>query len=1068
MKITILTFAVLILNVFGVLANPFGHINTDVNGAAISTLYNLEGKLNTEFQQKKVTGTITDENGNPMPGVNILVEANSLGVISDVNGKYSIEIPDPNTVLIFSFIGYNPEKVPVSGRVVIDIKLTPDVKILEEVVVIGYGTVKKMDLTGSVGTVSSEALVAKGVTSAMGALQGTIPGVNIVSNSARPGGGYSIKIRGQNSIEGGDPLYVVDGVVTSDIDFLNPADIDRIDILKDASSTAIYGSRGSNGVILVQTKNAGTVKSSGLSVSYDGYYGVRALARIPEFMDGREWMDYRTNAYYTWNTATKSYQLTNNNKNLIFESSAIISQRLYEKDYEDWIGLGTQNGNQQNHYVNISGNSNNISYNVGVGYQNEEGNFLNEVLKRYNTTVSVNHKASGYFMSGATVTVSQTTIDAGSEYGYREIMRLPDVLHAYDADGNLVPQPGIASVIEGIQAFTSHPNPLCEIQNGNQETRRYDIVASVFAQITPFEGLDIKSTLSPRLNRTRHGKYLGVVLGNRNEDYASSSNSESFDFTLDNQISYNKAIGSHHINGTFINSIYNTRFETLTVAAQNLPYKSYWYNIYSGTLVDEDNRSGFSGVKMLSYAGRVNYDFGNKYFGTATIRYDGSSKLANKWAAFPSFALAWRASEESFLKTDWLSNLKARFSFGYSGNNNGVNAYGTQLKPITNSNVYYDYNGTMVSGFAPGSPVNQSLTWEKTREINFGIDFGFLKDRISGTIDLYDKLSDGLLMARLLTIESGVVSMTDNIGSVSNKGIELSLSSVNVRTKDFFWSTSLSFAANKNAIISLYGKKEDVIGEARFIGEPINVIYDYKILGVWTKAEYDAGLSTYYNPDGSVAYVAKYGEAKTLDASGNGTLGIEDKVILGSPDPKWTGSFSSNMEFRSWDFSFSIFTNQGVFLLDEFAQEFGYGGARGSTKVKLNYYNPPDVPIIDWDNFDVDANGKATIIWGTTGEGNENADYPVYRNISGAYMGRNGNYKDASFVKVKNITLGYTLKPGLVRKVGIKNLRFYVNVINPLTFTKYVGWDPEYASVDFAGGNGPSNITYQLGINAKF
>jgi TonB-linked SusC/RagA family outer membrane protein len=1021
---------------------------------------------------KTVTGSVTDKNGVALPGTNVVVQGTTTGVQADMNGNFQIPVENTaNTVLEFSFIGYIGQKIALAGQTSVKVVLIEEAIGLNEVVVIGYGTVKKKDLTGSVGTASSDVLTAKGTSSAMGALQGSIPGVSILSTSARPGGSYTIKIRGQNTMNTSSdigPLYVVDGVVTSDIDFLNPADIDRIDILKDASSTAIYGSRGSNGVVLVQTKNAGTVKGAKIQVSYDGYYGVRKLARLPEFMDGREWIDFRTQAFYSWNATTKTYELTTANQNVILLGSPVINQRLYEQDYEDWLGLATRNGSQQNHYLNIAGTTNNISYNIGMGYQNEEGNFINEKLDRYNVKISVTHKASKYFMSGATANISQTTTNSGSQYGYRDVTKLPNILHAYDDSGNLIPQPGIAAVLGGTGNFTSTANPIIEIESGDQETRRYDIVANVFAQLTPIEGLDIKSTLSPRYNRTRAGKYYGVVTGNRSVDYASTANTESFDFTLDNQISYNKTFDSHHLNATFINSIYKTRYEGVTYAAQNFPYNSGWYNIFSGTAVPGDCSSSFYEVNMLSYAGRVNYDFKGKYFGTATIRYDGSSKLANKWAAFPSFALAWRASEESFLKNDWLSNLKARFSFGYSGNNNGVAAYGTQLTPITKTNVLYDFNGTLASGFNPGDPVNRNLTWEKTRELNLGIDYGFYKDRITGSIDVYDKLSDGLLMARSLPLEVGVATMTDNIGSVSNKGIEFSLNTVNIRTNDFSWSTSLSFAYNKNEIVSLYGKKEDVVGEARFIGKPINVIYDYKILGVWTQAEYDAGESIYYNPDGTVNYTAKPGEAKTKDVSGNGTLGSEDKVILGSPDPKWTGSFSSSIEFRNFDFSFNIFTNQGVYLFDYFTDTYGYNTQRGMAKVKLDYYVPANVPVIDWNNFAVDGDGNATATWTTSGEGHENAKYPIYKNSNGAYYGNNGNYQDASFIKVKNITFGYTFKENLSKKIGLSKLRLYVNVLNPFTFTNYVGWDPEYAGITLQNGNGPSSITYQFGINAKF
>ncbi len=1008
---------------------------------------------------QRVTGTITDETNQPIPGANVIVKGTTNGVITDMDGKYSITPGNlQRDVLVFSFIGLETKEVAVNGQTVINVTLEAGEQLIEEVVAIGYGVMKKNDLTGSVGTVSSESLVAKGTTSVMSALQGTIPGVNITTSSVRPGGSTAIQIRGQNSIAGGNPLYVVDGVVTGDIDFLNPSDIERIDVLKDASSTAIYGSRGSNGVILVQTKNASSAKTAKTTISYDGYYGVRSLARIPDFLDGREWVDFRTSAYYTYNTTEKKYVITDSNKNAVLQKSALLEKRLYDEDYEDWLGLATQTGQQQNHYINIAGNAKDISYNLGMGYQNEEGNFISEDLNRYNLKGSVFHKSSKYFTAGGTVNLSQTTINSGSQYGYRDVLRMPSILRAYDDEGKMIDQPGIATSIQGAGNFTSSPNPLREIASGNQETRRFDIIGNVFAQFTPIEGLDIKTTLSPRLNRTRTGRYYGVVPGNRTQDYAYQSNTESFDYTWDNQLTYDKVFGDHHLNASLINSFYKTRWERIQAASQNLPYNSDWYNLFSGTLVNADSNSAYSETSMISYAARLNYDYKGKYLATGTVRYDGSSKLADKWAAFPSFALAWRASEEEFLKRDYLSNLKARFSFGYSGNNNGISPFGTQLTPETSSNVWYDFNGTAVSGFAPGSPVNQNITWEKTREINLGIDYGFFENRISGTIDLYDKLSDGLLMSRSLTLESGVASMTDNIGSVSNKGIELSLSTVNVKTRNLEWTTSFTFAHNKNAIETLYGKKEDVPGEARFIGEPINVIYDYRIIGVWKSDQVaEAAL-----------WAQQPGQGIAEDVSDDGFITADkDKVILGTPDPSWTGSFNSNLTFKNWDFSFNLYTRQGVFVSDYFLDEFGYHNTqRGRPKVQFDYFVPAGIARYDWTQWETNADGSPKAVWGTAA-GNENSKYPAIGN-RGPYYGNNGKYTDASFVKVKNITLGYTLPNTLVKKAKMSYVRLYVNVLNPFVFTDYQGWDPEFSTTSLQNGNGPSNITYQFGVNLKF
>lgn len=1018
--------------------------------------------LKVHSQTRPITGTVVSDSDNEkLIGVSILVKGSGSGVSTDLNGQFRINVPDKNdVVLIVSYLGFKTQNVNVGTQSNLTIRLQSDTKSLDEVVVIGYGAIKKRDLTGSVGSVSSEAIVARGTTSVLGALQGAVAGVDISTNSVRPGGGFSIQIRGQNSMNGDatTPLYVVDGIVMGDINFLNPADIEKIDILKDASSTAIYGSRGSNGVVIVQTKNA-NLASARSSVTYDGYYGVRALARLPDFMDGREWVNFRTSAYYTYNTTLNQYEITANNRNAILQQSPLLTSRLYNQDYVDWLGLATQDGQQQNHYLNIAGNAKDISYNIGVGYQNEEGNFINEDLNRYNLKLAVANKISDRFTIGGTFNLSQTTTNQGSQYGYRDIMRMPSILSAYDANGVLIEQPGIAASIQGVGNFTSSPNPLNEINSGNQEDRRFDILGNIYGQLNLFKGFDVKSTFMPRLNRTRTGRYYGIVAGNRNQDEAYQQNTEAFEYTWDNQVTYNKTfLRDHTINATVITSLYKTRLERIQAASQGLPYNSGWYNLFSGTLQSSNSNTSYNETALLSYAARVNYDFKNKYLITGTLRYDGSSKLADKWAAFPSVAVAWRASEESFLKADFLSDLKARFSFGYSGNHAGITPYYTQLSPQTGSLVWYDFNGTAVSGFAPGTPVNPNITWEKTRELNYGIDFGFFRQRIFGSVDYYTKLSDGLLMLRSLSIESGVENMTDNIGSVRNKGIEVALTSLNVNTKNFRWTTSMNFAHNKDAIVSLYGKKEDVMGEKRFIGQPINVIYDYRILGIWKTSE--------------AAEAAKWGQqpgqARALDVNGDGFITANsDRVILGGPAPKWTGSFTSNFNYKNFDMSFNIFTRQGVFVDDRFLEEFGAGNTqRGRPKVEFDYYVPAGIARYDFNSWGTAADGSPTATWGTAA-GNEDAKYPAINN-AGPYYGANGRYTDASFVKLRNIIVGYNLPKKLISKAKLSSVRIYANIMNPFTITDYQGWDPEFATTSLQNGNGPSNTTYQFGVNLKF
>ncbi len=1009
-------------------------------------------------QTRELKGRVVDEvGGDALAGVSIRVANQDVAAISELDGRFSLSIPNTGTVqLHFSLIGYKSKDVVVNAEQTLNVTMSADGEIaLEEVVAVGYGSVKKTDLTGAVGSVQGKELQARGTTSAMAALQGTVPGVDISSTSTRPGGSFNILIRGQNSMQAGNPLYIVDGIATSNIDFLNPADIEQIDVLKDASSTAIYGSRGSNGVVIVKTKNAGKPGATRTTVTYDGFYGIRQLARIPDFMDGREWIDFRTSAFYTY--ANGQYGLPT--PATILQNSPLLESRLYNEQYEDWLGLGTKQGKQQNHYIGIGGASEKMTYNLGVGYQQEEGNFIKENLERYTLKLSVEHRISDLFSTGASINFVHGINNFGSEFGYRDILRMPNILYAYDDDGNLIAQPGIASAIQGVGNFTSSPNPLNEINSGTEEIRQYDILSSVFAELRPLENLSIRSSFLPRFNRTRIGQYYGVVPGQRNQDVAFQNNEESLEWTWDNVVNYNTRLGEDHkIDVSLIQSAYKTRFEGIQAQTNDLPYPSWWYNLFSGALVRGNSNSSYTETSLLSFAARANYDFKGRYLLTGTVRYDGSSKLKDKWAAFPSAAFAWRISEEKFMNISAINDLKARVSLGYSGNNNGIGAFGAQQTPQTGSLVWYDYNGQLASGFAPGRPVNQNVTWEKTRELNVGLDFSLFNNRLRGNVEWYDKLSDGLLMQRTLTVESGVDYMIDNIGSVNNRGIELGLQTANVRNENWEWTTSFMFSRNKNAIRSLYGKKEDRPGEARFIGQPINVIYDYRIIGLWRMDQAEEAARLGQQP----------GQAIAADTDGNGTINSDDRTILGSPDPQWIGSVTSNLRYKNWDFSFNFYTRQGMFVSDAFLDEFGPNNAqRGRPKINYDYYIPPGVPRYDWNNWDTHPDGSPKAVWGTSGAGNEDAQYPHPQN-KGPFYGNNGRYTDASFIKLRNVVLGYSLPSDLISKWKMSQFRIYANILNPLVFTKYQGWDPEYATTALAEGNGPTNITYQLGVNIRF
>lgn len=1006
-----------------------------------------------------VTGKVVDATGEALIGVSVKIKGTNKGISTDVNGNFRLTMSE-NATLVFSYVGYEPLELPVRGQRELRVVLKASASNLEEVVVVGYGTVRKRDLTGSVGSINSEAIAARGATSVMSALQGSVPGVNISTASARPGASFNIQIRGQNSLNSNvRPLYVVDGIVMDNIDWLNPSDISKVDVLKDASSTAIYGSRGSSGVVIVSTKGSALANVNKTSVSYDGYYGIRELTRIPEFLDGRDWVDFRTSNFYTYNAGKGAYELTSANQGSILQSSRLIQQRLYDQSYTDWLELGTKQGSQQNHFINVNGINGTTTYNLGIGYQGEEGNFTNEDLDKYTLKLAVNSKPTKIVTLGASVNLAQNIRNNGSQNGYQDLFRAAPVLSPYDSQGNLIPQPGVASAIEGSANFTSSGNPLIEIESGNRENRRFDILGSAFAAVTPIAGLEIKTTFLPRLNRVRDGYYYGVT-PDRTQSTAFQQNDESFEWTWDNQITYNKALSPDHtINATLINSFYKTRYERARITSNNLPYDSEWYNLGMGTIVQSGTGSYYEESSLTSYAARVQYDYKNKYLVTGTVRYDGSSKLRDKWTAFPSFALAWRANEEEFLKKDWLSDLKARFSFGYSGSNSGIAPFGSMQTPNLTSQNFYDYgDGKLVTGAVTGLPVNPFITWEKTRELNYGLDFGFFNQRVFGTVDLYNKLSDGLLMSRNLAIESGVVSMTDNIGSVSNKGIELSLSTVNVRSKNLNWTTSFNFAYNENKIKELTSGSTSDVSNAWFVGQPINVIYDYRIAGIWRTDQVAEAAQMGQQP----------GQAIPVDVNGDGKFSGDDRTVLGQVDPKWTGSFTSTLSYKNWDMGVNLYGRWGTFVSDFFLAEYSTAANndRGRPKIAVDYFVPANVPTIDWNNWDTSGQTPA-VVWGNTGAGNENASLPVFRN-AGAYWGNNGRYTKADFVKVRNITLGYSFDKKVLEKTKLSNLRIYANVLNPFTFTKYKGWDPEYATTTLVNGNGPSSVIYQMGVNVKF
>ena len=961
-------------------------------------------------ENRIIKGKVIDEKGETLIGVSILVKGTTIGTVTDFDGNFSLEVPK-NGTLVISYVGYKSQEIKVSGRTDFAITLASDNKLLDEVVVVGYGVVKKSDLTGSVGSVKSETIAAKGSTSVMESLQGQVAGVNISQSSSRAGDGFKIQIRGKSSLNEAEPLYVIDGVVCDNMDFLNPMDIEKVDVLKDASSTAIYGSRATNGVVMITTKK-GASDESKATVSYDGYYGVKTVANMPDFMDGDSFLNWRFWRYLESsmdaNTGQTTWNMTDANyENFWGGGSPVIKSMYQNKNYTDWTDLVTRTGAQQNHFVNITGNAKNISYRVGLGYQDEKG-VLYDGYNRWNLKGAVDHKISDKVSAGFSTNMATSLKESGSNYSVLSGFRMTPTMPAYywegENAGQLIEQPGKdAAIYPNGGGPTSNINPLVDRENSKDDTRSYDIMANLYLQYSPIKELILKTTFSPMYSKTERGTFYNGHTQYRSgkSNMAEKYNDGVFSYTWDTQANYIKTFGDHSINVLALFSVYDQRKEGDYMGVVDMPFDVDWHNLGSGTV--QNQSSYYERMTMLSYVARLNYSYKGKYMATVSSRWDGSSKFQkeNRWGMFPSAALAWRISEENFMEStrNWLSNLKLRASFGVTGNNAGVGPYDTQA--LANIKYYYNYGGTVANGFGY-TMINPDLTWEKTVEFNVGLDFGLFNNRINGTIDLYNKNSSDLLMEMQTPFELGSYTgaIISNVGKVNNKGIEIQLNTLNVQTKDWNWETSFSFARNINTIKELNGGKEDLVGNKWFIGQPIDVVYGYKYMGVCTREEAQA-----FANDPNMKTKFYEGEMKIYDKDGNGEINADDKMILGHCAPTWTGSFVSNLAYKNWDFSVNVYVSQGGTVYSPFMGEFTDYSQRGMNRIKMDFYIPEGAPKLAED-------GSIT-----TQETTHYGEYPFPTNgtngkgggsfwMSGENEDRAQNFVDNSYVKIKNITLG--------------------------------------------------------------
>lgn len=1041
-----------------------------------------------------------DANGEPLAGVSVAVNG-KVCAITDVDGNYQLsDVPSGATVTM-SYLGFaSLSKVADGGS--LDFVLQEDSKYLDEAVVVGYGTVKKNDLTGSVGSIKTDKLTMKGAPTMMEALQGAVAGVNITQSSSRAGGGFDINIRGRSSLNSGTkPIYVIDGVICDDIQWLNQQDIERIDILKDASSTAIYGSRATAGVVMITTKGAIAHTGAKPSIAYAGYAGVAVPTRFPDFQDAEEFYLYRLRRFMayageTGSSAQPVYTINASDFGQMALESASGSgvYRLHEMRDEginvDWPRLITQNALQQNHYVSVSGSSQDIRYHIGAGYTQQQGVYIGDDERKINFKGSLDAKINRFVNAGFSVNLAKISNDYASDNGVSNAYRVNAFWKPYFEDGSIIPQPGCRYYIgtEGYQ-FSSGFNPLLYWDNESKQSQAWRLMANAYLSIKPIKSLEFKTTFSPNYSSNNTGYYQKEVSENSyRPNSAYYYQSRGLSWTWDNMITWAQDFQDiHSINLMALASATYGSSESEKYQATDVMEGTLWYNLATGTYDADNSSNSYSESSMLSYALRANYTLMGKYLLTATVRWDGSSRFADgyKWGSFPSAAVAWRLSEEEWFdgSEDWLSNLKLRAAYGITGNNSGIGNYATHLT-VSGPN-YYPFGSTYGNAYYPSGIVIQDLKWETSNETNIGLDYAFLSNRISGSIDWYNKVSSDLLYKVDLPLVSGGVSMNTNVGSVLNRGIELQLTTVNISNKNWHWETTFSFAKNHNEVLDINGLGTDIVPTGTtgglFIGHPVENVYTYQWTGIvsdrnMTVPDCELAVAHGFTPGQTVrecdyyyeVYSWQEGQPIIKDVNQDGIFDNNDKKIYSSA-PKWTGSFSSTLSYKNWDLSASLYTKVGYYVSSSLYGTYYGLSDRGRMRLNADWYVPAGT-LLDCDGVAADG----TLINPVYQEETHYGSWPFPTAGTGDGAGIQADYwdsaktiVDASFLKVKNITLGYTLPKSALETIKCQSIRLYLNVTNPFVLTSYGGFDPEWANASLSS-DGPSAVTYQLGASIKF
>jgi TonB-linked SusC/RagA family outer membrane protein len=974
-----------------------------------------------------IAGVVTAvETATPLPNARVTLPGTVLAATAGADGHYTIALVPPGTYQIRAqLIGHAALEVtgvPVTAgqTTTVNLQLQPLAVTLEQVVVVGYGTQARKDVTGSVGSVSSADLQAVPKTNAVDAIKGRVAGVDVISTGNKPGDGIRIRVRGERSLSASnDPLYVLDGIpIAEGIGDLSPNDIESIDVLKDASATAIYGSRGANGVVLITTRQG---KSGRTSISYDTYAGVQQPGRLLPVMNGPEFAEFKREA----NRARGQYKC---NAGVAVCDSA--DEKLFGGDgtlaalqagrWTNWQDLVLQDGTQLNNEVRIAGGDERTRFALSAGQLNQRGIMRSQDFRRRSMRLNFDHHPSPRLRIGTSSSLIRTDQNLGRGNGlYSEALSDNPLGMVYDSTGKILfkPTPDAQRV-----------NPLSDIQNWKDDRARTRVFGTLFADYSLTNMLNWRVNFGADLTFYRRGVFRGAETQAKQGSPADAGlwGARTFAYTLDNILTYRGNLGAdHRVDATLLYSIQDERTESDTEAVTNLPYEGQEFYDLGSAINVEGVFSRLSQWKLQSVMARVNYAFKDRYLLTVTSRLDGSSRLApgHKYALFPSVAVAWRLGEEGFIRrTGLFSDLKLRASYGRTGNT-AIAPYQTQGSL---SKKMYAFGGLAAVGYGPGTLPNRALRWEQSSQADVGLEFATLNGRISGSVDVYRANTQHLLMARRLPPSIGYDSIVQNVGATRNTGLEVALSAEMLRDwHGLRWNTQLNWAANRNRIVSLYGGNQSDVGNRWFIGYPDTVFYDYQFAGIWQRQD-SLQAKTYAQVPGQI---------RVVDVNSDGRIDDKDRVILGSPFPAWTGSITNRFDWKGMDLSVMAVARWGFMVFDRFRRDNNTMAGRYNN-LRVNYWTPANPS-----NTDPRPNAAQ--------------ENPLY--------GDARCYQDGSFVRVRSITLGYSVPRGTVGPLRAQSLRIYATALDPFMFTDFQGLDPE-AQLRTTGTPTPSYWTVLMGV----